>query len=175
MTLIVEDGTGLATAESYVAVADVTTYVGKLYASTHAANVAWSAASTTDKEIALRVATKQYLDVRYAFSGVRANQTQALAWPRSGAEDRDGYCFEDDDLPQRLKDALCELALRYIQGDTLAPDIEGTAAIEAKSITIGPIEVSKEYAGSVSPFKVYSSVDGLLAPLCVPGGYVGRS
>lgn len=175
MALIVEDGTGLAAAESYVATTAVDTYVAANYESSHAANTQWTAASTTKKEIALRVSTKQYLDTQYRFVGIRANDTQALEWPRAGAADRDGYAIEDDTIPQRVKDALCELALRYVQGDTLAPDISGTAAIESKSVKLGPIEVSTDYAGSVSPVKTYTNVDGILSPLLVPGGYVGRA
>ncbi|MCC7172585.1 MAG: hypothetical protein IT459_19210 [Planctomycetes bacterium] len=175
MALIVEDGTGLATAESYVATTAVDTYVAANYETSHAAYTQWTAASTAKKEIALRVATKQYLDVRYRFVGMRANEVQALMWPRSDAYDPDGYEIDSESVPQRVKDALCELALRYVQGDTLAPDISGTAAVEAESVKVGPIEISTDYAGSVSPVKKYTNVDGILSPLLVPGGYVGRS
>lgn len=175
MALIVEDGTGLANAESYVSVAAVQTYLDAHYETTHAAHVAWTAASTTKKEIALRVATKQYLDVRYSFVGFRANEDQALQWPRSSAYDRDGYGIEDNVVPQAVKDALCELALRYVQGDTLAPDIDGTAPIEAESVQVGSIQISTDYAGAVPTTKTYTVVDGILGTVLVPRGYVGRA
>ena len=59
MSLIVEDATGLSTAESYLSVANADTYHASYTGST-----AWSGASTGTKERALRRAT-QYLDSVY--------------------------------------------------------------------------------------------------------------
>lgn len=101
MSLIVEDGTGLSTAQSYVSVADA-----DFYHTAHG-NATWTGIDTL-KEAALVRAT-QALDARYPWQGIRYVETQALDWPRSGAADIDGY--EITGIPQGVKDALCEMAL----------------------------------------------------------------
>ncbi len=74
MSLVVEDGTGLSNADSYVALADVTAYLTK-YASA-ATLAAWSAGASIDTERACRNAT-HYLDAQYGsrLPGFRINET----------------------------------------------------------------------------------------------------
>ncbi|MGB0972784.1 MAG: DnaT-like ssDNA-binding protein, partial [Mycobacterium sp.] len=113
MALTVEDGTGLAAAESYASAAEAIAYLDA-HAASGSSNV-FTAASTPDQEIALRAAT-DYLDGNYSsrWLGYRANQVQALDWPRSDVTDIDGYAIASTTVPQRLKDATAELALRFI-------------------------------------------------------------
>jgi hypothetical protein len=78
MALIVEDGTGLANAESYVSVAAATTYHANV------GNTAWAAiTSDTTKEQLLRKAT-DYMVAQYRlqYAGCRRYSTQSLDWPR---------------------------------------------------------------------------------------------
>ena len=58
MALIVEDGTGVSGAESYISVVDADDY------HTNHGNTSWGSADTTAKEIALRKAS-EYLDGKY--------------------------------------------------------------------------------------------------------------
>ena len=89
-------------------------------------NSSWAAASEADRETAKRKAA-QYLDLQFSqrWRGERANETQALAWPRSGVYDDDGYAIDSDSIPQKLKDAeavaalLYEAAHRGVAGDSL--------------------------------------------------------
>lgn len=78
--LILEDGTGLADANSYADIAMADSYhARRLYAEV------WT--NETDavmKEAALMMAT-QLIDANYAFNGSRISETQALCWPRVGA------------------------------------------------------------------------------------------
>lgn len=150
MTLIVEDGTGLSSAESYVSVATATTY--------HAAlgNTAWATATLVeaDVEVALRRAT-QYIDSHYRFRGEPLTSTQALAFPRDL-----GLTWPI----RRLTHATCELALRALSG-TLHADQDDRAVTREK---IGPIEVdygSPQFAGQTR----YAVADDLLAPLTAGG------
>jgi len=62
ITLVCEDGTGLANANTYVAQADADSYFADR------ANAAWAALSSDQKASALIQAT-QYLDARYTFIG----------------------------------------------------------------------------------------------------------
>lgn len=162
MAIVVEDGTGKADAESFVSVAQATTY--------HSArgNAAWAAlASDTVREQCLRKAT-QYMGQVYgqAWAGYRVTTTQALDWPRVWVPVRGvlgGTYFADDEIPSGIVSACAELALRAASADLLA-DI-GTPAIEK---TVGPITV--KYAEGARQTKRYPAVDGMLAPYLKVGG-----
>lgn len=148
MALIVEDGTGLPNADSYLSVVAADAY--------HAAmgnDAVWQPLNATDKEAALRRAT-QYLDTRYRWRGEPLTTTQALAWPRTSAQ-----------WPvRRLQDATAELALRAAEQGSLYAD-EGPAAV--KSETVGPISVT--YADAQRGQVKFTIVDDLLAGLIMGG------
>jgi hypothetical protein len=106
MAFVVEDGTGLATATSYVSVADAITY--------HAdrGNTSWALALTAAQEIALIRAT-QAVDARGLgrFIGSRLTAEQGLEWPRTDAVDINGFEIDEDEIPSAVKKAVCEGAL----------------------------------------------------------------
>lgn len=149
MALVVEDGAGLADAESYVSVASADAY--------HVAhgNPAWAAADDSAKEIALRNATA-YIDARYAFAGVQVVAGQALEWPRTGF----GWPLK------RVTDATCELALRALAGP-LYTDVAATGRIKSEKIDV----LETEYADPINGGQVqYAFVDNILGPLLVKRG-----
>jgi hypothetical protein len=167
MTLIVEDGTVVAGAESYIAVAAADTY--------HAnqGNTAWALISTTAlKEQALRRAmtylTSEYRD---RWAGSRTSITQPLDWPRYMVPLQDvpgGYSsypafVSSTIVPTEAQRAQAELALRATVAD-LAPDLTRGVLSE----TIGPIKT--EYDPNGVLFTVYRSIDKLLKPLLRDGG-----
>lgn len=152
MPLTVEDGTGLATADSYASRADADAY--------HAArgNAAWAAASTDARDAALRKAT-QYLDTRYRWVGNRSTLTQALEWPRYFVP-RLGY---PTGWPQvRVVHACIELALRALTVDLLADD-EGRDVLSEQ---VGPISVTYGPTGGGVRYPV---ADLLVSPLILGG------
>jgi hypothetical protein len=165
MSLIVEDGTGLATAESYVSVADADAY--------HLAmgNAGWTG-TTTVKEAALRRAT-QYLDARYRFRGTAKTTTQALLWPRVASTSLYSGVIGAGLAPypavpewpvKRLIDACCELALRAVAGPLYADQDAG----RIQSETVGPI--STTYFDQANGGQVrYSIVDDMLGPILAGG------
>lgn len=159
MSLIVEDGTGYSDSESYISVEDADTY--------HAnrANALWAAASTPQKEAALRKAT-QYLDSVYdaKWRGSKNEYYNALSWPRSGAFDDEGFLIPSDEIPIRLQYATAELALRALSADLL-PDAETDAGIRSESVTVGPIADSITYASPEAGRKLYHTVGTLVRPL----------
>ncbi len=143
MSLVVEDGTGLANADSYLSVADATSY--------HASfgNDAWAAATSDAQEQALRRAT-QYVDANYSFRGSPLTTTQALAWPRNL-----GLAW-----PIRgLSNATAELALRALDGALFA-DQSGGEVIEE---SVGPVGVKYQPSGLGGQTR-FAVVDSLLAP-----------
>jgi len=152
MTLIVEDGTGLRNAESYVSVADADAYHAKM------GHTAW-AGSESDKEIALRLGT-QYIDATYWFKGQRMNYFQSLRWPRL---DAGRLVWYQGWPPLVLVQATAEMALRFLIDPTAGlVDTTDQAILEER---VGPIDV--KYAGQVrGGQKRYALVDNLLKILC---------
>lgn len=124
LTLVKEDGTGLANANSYANAAD-----GDGYHEAHLYATMWTGATTATKDIALVMATR-LIDANYFFGGQALKSTQALMWPRAGARDPDArggeQAYPQDALPPALVKATCELARELIATDrTGPPDGEG--------------------------------------------------
>jgi hypothetical protein len=121
LILIKETGAGLTNANAYADAADGEAYhEGHLYAS------AWTAATLANKDAALVMATR-LIDGQYQFGGVKANETQALQWPRRQCRIPD---YEDelpaDSVPKAVVEATCELARELLVVDrTAAPPGEG--------------------------------------------------
>jgi hypothetical protein len=152
MTLAVENGTGLANAESYVSVADASTRHTAL------GNAAWAAlASDTLREQALRRAT-QYMEQAYRdrWQGVRLNATQALSWPRWDVW-TDGYPVAPDAVPAAIANACADLALKAAAGDLNADLTRGVVRKK-----IGPLET--EYDRNSPQSVRYRAIDMMLAP-----------
>ena len=161
MSLVVEDGTGLANAESYSSVAEA-----DAYHTAHDTGATWLNVSTTtsDKEAALRRAT-QYIEARWRrlWSGRRANQSQALAWPRLEVYDADEYAVESATVPQQVKDACSILAAAALDdGDLLATLDAGSGNKSESTIKVGPIQITDTFAGSSSQQKTYSLAEQLI-------------
>lgn len=151
MALIVEDGTVVAGAESYISVADADTWHDDR------GNTAWAALSTAAKEAALRKATDYMLQVYgRRWAGDRVDADQGLDWPRSGVEAH-GFDVASDAVPAAVARACAELALRASTAD-LTPDVTRVTLRE----TVGPISV--EYDPNGSPLPDYQSIDNMLAP-----------
>jgi len=171
MAFVVETGSGSSTANSYLSVAAADTYHAD-----HGDSSDWSGASDASKEKALRVAT-QYLDVKYdgRWQAVRSNEDQVLDWPRDGVVDPDGYTYDSDAMPQCLLDAVAELALRVIEGDTLLDDITHPGTFKSKRVKVGPIDTTKVYVGGGSQVKRYPLVERLLSHLLTDSDTLSRA
>lgn len=157
MALIVEDGTGLATAESYVSVADASTRLAALGMTN------WATLETAEMEQALRRAT-QFMEQRYSskWRGTRLTRDQALSWPRYGAIVH-GFDLASNTVPTTIANTCADLALKAAAGD-LAPDLE-RGVIREK---IGPIETEYDPYGPKT--KQFQSIDMALAPYLQGGG-----
>lgn len=105
MALIVENGTGMANAESYVSVADATVILQSF-----PEDVDWEVLETSEKEARLKMAT-QYIDIRYRFYGIPLNPTvQALQWPRTKNYNNLNTVFVAGVIPVQLKKATSIIA-----------------------------------------------------------------
>ena len=104
MSLIVEDGTGLANADAYASVATVTAY------HTAFGNDGWADFDSTQQEVLIRRATRD-LDALYGsgYASTRLMPTQSLMFPRAPFTTDDGVAITG--IPVALVNAVSELAL----------------------------------------------------------------
>ena len=165
MAFIVEDGTGVADANSYATVEFADAYFAERAVTT------WAGDEPT-KQAALIKAT-DYIESRNTtkFRGVPKSDTQTLSWPRDYAYN--AYGTELTLVPKTLQKACVEYALRALSGE-LAPDpTTSDGALESEKKKVGPIEVEKKYVagGQVAAlFKPYPAADALLRPLLYSPG-----
>jgi hypothetical protein len=114
---------GSATANSFVTAAEMTAYCdARLNASI------WTAADAQLPALVEATRDLSLLD----YEAERTDDVQALSWPRQYAINPDAptgsadptipvlidglpVYFADDEIPQRVKDATCELALQYLK------------------------------------------------------------
>jgi len=127
LTLIKEDGTGKADANSYASVADGDTYHdGHLYAT------AWTGASADQKAVALAMASR-LIDAEFQFNGTRTTAGQSLQWPRAMCPEPDNVhvpisallpipsnYVEYDKVPKAVVQATCETARALLIEDRTA-------------------------------------------------------
>ena len=146
MALIVEDGTGLDTAESYISVADAGTYC------TAHGLTAWTGVDAV-KESALRNAT-QYIDTMYNFRSAKSYYLQALEFPRQM------WDWDDDPLMNRLRSATVELAVKALT-ESLFADVEPSVTTMVK---VGPITKETRPVDTGGQ-KRYAAIDALLKQL----------
>ena len=123
---------GASNANSYVTLAEADSYFEfRLHSS------AWDNAD--DQEAALISATRM-LDWYLKWKGEKATTTQALEWPRANVYDRDDNLLDETIIPQRVKDAACEMALANLSEDRVADkDMDGFA-----QIVVGPLSLRSD-------------------------------
>ena len=179
--LVVEDGTGLDDANTYVSIADGDTYHGLF------GNEVWTDATDDEKATALVNAT-QYVDFRWRFLGCPAYPAtatvlgQALQWPRDNGQggslyDNRGNEIPPDTLPFQVVNATLEYALVYLTTGRLLKDPEVPDAagrfVTLKREKLGPLEEETRYSdtkGTRTVYK-YATADRILreSGLVVPG------
>ena len=159
MAIIVEDGGGLAGAETYCSVSYATAHHGA-----RAQGDAWDAVD--DKEAALRLAA-EFIEQTYrgAWQGQRSTSKQALDWPRMNVPwpDSPKRLREYNVIPSEVMKACAELALRTASGALLAD-----LGRETVSETVDVISVTYKAGGARQTR--FASVDGWLRSLLKGGG-----
>lgn len=170
--LIVEDGTGLNNANSYVSVIEADSYAAMgQYAN-------WEQLSNSRKEQLLNSAT-MYVDSIWGdkFKGHPLTIEQSLEFPRSNCFDRYGRKFEG--VPTALKRAVSLYAMYSIDNQLWPENSSGkNVEIKRKSVTVGPIKTDTEYMdGSLSSKRLsFPKADSLLKPfLSYPTGGIIRN
>jgi hypothetical protein len=164
MAFVEESGAGLSNANAYCSVAFADAY------HLDRGNVLWTG-TATEKQQAIIKATDYVDKVHYGrFRGWPLNSDQALQWPRGSAEnDRGGFW---NGVPEPLKKAVSEYAVRYLSADLL-PDFPSPTEIgllAGEKVEVGPIVVETKYASQVVTADVEThgqipQADLLLQPL----------
>jgi hypothetical protein len=135
VTIAIVATVGGASANSFVTVA-----VADAYLEMRRNASAWNDDDVDDDKMqALCEATRELSAI--AWQGSRVTSTQALAWPRSGAVNPDGTCsgeyYDEAVIPQRIKDATCELALEFLKaGTTDLAAASSTDGIKEKTVDV---------------------------------------
>lgn len=152
-TIIVEDGTIVANANSYVTEADLASYAAD------------RGITITGDPSELLVRATDYLET-LKFIGARETRDQPLEWPRIGVI-IDGFNYLPTEIPEDLKQGQMEVALSIDSGiDPLAPIERST-----KKEVVGPIEV--EYMDNSVSSEINPKINAYLSKLIVGGSTGG--
>lgn len=165
-SLIVEDGTGLSTANSYVTFEEARDYTFRILNSYRSA---WLDLDQFQVE-QLCIWATQLLDDWVYFPGVfRLYQHQALNFPVTGLVDQFGVEVLHSPLPSFLKRATSQLAFELSKSDLVAEPTRGIAAA-----SVGPLSVTfdVDHLGSNTPRVIPRSVAVIVIPF---GGVVRGS
>lgn len=153
MAFTVETGTGVAGANAYVTTGEADTY------HSDRGNTAWTGSSAVKQAAILKATT--FIDSNYRFSGAKLTSTQGLEFPRSGLTDWSGNTITG--CPQRLKDAVFELALISIGGTDLNPALAHGGRVQSEKV--GSLSIT--YFDDATTTTSYQIVDKLLAQFIV--------
>lgn len=163
MAVTIDATVGGASANSFVTEVEADAYLeARLNAS------AWTG---SNKAVALVEATRE-LNTR-DWAGRKATDTQSLLWPRQWAPDPDGpSCgyLSSSVIPQRIKDATCELALEFLKA--------GSTDLAAQDPNAGVIEKTVDvlttrwqpYQRPTSGLARFPRIMALIAPLLASSG-----
>jgi len=162
MALIIEDGSNVAGANSYVDLADCRTYA--------LARGVTLTAVDADLEVFLIKANDYLESFRDKFKGSRTNDDdQPLQWPRSLVY-IDSILFDEDSIPQLLIDAQCQLAIEQTNGFDFSPTFDGGFVVLEQ---VGPIVQKYSERIRTSTVPKMSTFDALINPLVRVGAGVG--
>lgn len=161
MSLVIEDGSLVDSADSYVTVEEVLEYAEKR---------ALVLSLTTDAHVETLV--HRAMDLLEAqettFQGTRVSAEQPLSWPREGVI-LNGFDVDPTTIPVALKKALCQLAVDADSRD-LMPTSDGREVIEEK---VDVISTKYAQTGNASPQPSLTAFFTLLRPLLdTDGGYL---
>jgi hypothetical protein len=155
VALVVEDGSIVTGANSYVDVATARTYATDRGLTLSADD------ATVESQLVLAMDYLEALRDEYQGSKTDTTTPQNLQWPRQNVV-IDGEDFSDSAIPVELVDAQCRLAVEQETGYDLFPTDSGKFITKEQT---GPLVT--EYSEKIVPGQMprISAVDSLLKPL----------
>lgn len=156
MALVIEDGTNVAGANSFVTVVELRAFAEPRGITVPAADV--------DAEVLLIKATDYLNSIEAQFQGRRYyySNGQPLCFPRDGVYIFDRYI--GNEIPTDLKNGQCQLAIDAESNNLQAPGT-GREIIEDK---IGPLNTKYNPTGNTSPQYQPTAALAFLKPLFMP-------
>lgn len=130
MTLVLETGSGISGANSYVSLAVAAELLAEVSVTT-----AWANVSEPLRE-ALLARAASIIDADFSFRGEVLLVTQGLSFPRKNLLDRDKR--EITGIPRMLKEANAEFAYALSQNTDIISD-PGASSVD--QLKVGPIEL----------------------------------
>jgi hypothetical protein len=155
-TLVVETGSGSASANTFVSLEDAVAFADTLLFID-----AWDALGADRQEVLLLEAAR-WLN-RFTWRGAPSTTTQALAWPREDVTDRDHRPIARDTIPAFLIEAQVRLAV-WLATQAASP-FEGTGLQPQTELAVGPLRLTPA-AGAEMPGDILA----LLAPVLAGAG-----
>lgn len=159
LVIIVEDGSNVADANSYVDAAYVAAYAESIESTVWKKNVS--------RQSAALIQATRYIDQKYRkdLPGAINQSSQSLLFPRGAFTDTQGRTHDAGVMPKALKDATAAAALYYLDGG-LSLNADTGNNLKSSSVSVGGGAVSE----SVSYFEkgeimAYPEVDGFMSTL----------
>lgn len=158
MTIIVEDGSNIPNANSYVTVAELDSF---------ASLRGYTLPTTeTDKEVLLIKGTDYTESFRARYQGYKTYPDQSIQFPRNQVY-IDGYPVANNTIPQDLKNAQMQAA---IETSLSGGDIQPNTGKNIKKEKVDVIEVEYQDNNGALYAPTYPKVDTYLEPLLKVGG-----
>ena len=152
MSLIVEDGSIVENANTYVSLADARAIL-------ESRGLVLSGNDTTDTAALLR-AMDWLESKRGLYAGMKVEMDQPLQWPRASVF-LDGYAFPDDEIPNILIVAQCLLAVEALT-NPLFVNRTGERILMEK-VDVLETRYSNSSSTKAQPF--FAAVEALINPL----------
>lgn len=146
--MIVEDGTGLMNANSFVDIAYSDTYFSLRGYSQ------WGDLTDEQKEVFL-IRGSEYVNYAFDYYGKKMNPTQSLKFPRVNLLDEDGESVVG--IPCVLKEAVCECAKIISNGSDMFQVQDANGAITSESI--GSLSFSYDLSRKIKDSSLYDTVN----------------
>ena len=153
MAIIVEDGSIVAGANSYVSEAELTAYATQ------------RGVTLTGGTEALLIKAMDYLQT-LEYIGDKKTADQPLLWPRRNVT-IDGFDVSSEEIPEELKNAQLALAVSIDEGN----DPMATIHRKTRKEKVDVLEI--EYADNSASAAIITSVNRILAKLLSGGGVGG--
>lgn len=157
MALIIEDGTIVALANSYVTLTEARDFA-------LARGVTLSAVDATLEPLVIKA--MDFLEsLRNTYQGTKVSKAQRLQWPRVDVT-VDGFDVDETEIPTVLKDAQCQLIMDVTAGLDLLPNTDGREVIKEK---IDVLETEYAPSANGTPSPIFTKAMALLECLLDTG------
>lgn len=157
MALIVEDGSIVIGANSYVSIAEIRAYCEGRGIELPADNA--------EVEVMAVQAFDYVESFRSRYKGQTTTDNQRTAWPRTGVV-IDCYSLPSNEIPWQLKEAQCQATGEAMEVD-LMPN--SSAAVKREKVDVLEVEYQDSVADGVPPN--FPKVDAKLSMLLASSGY----